>query len=289
MINKLFSHIGVFFLHLLSYLPWTVLFLIADFIYFIVYRLVKYRRIVTRNNLINSYPEKSLKEIIKIEKDYYHYLADLVMEIVKMSSITQKQLLKRTKMNNFDLVEAHLAKGESVLASASHYGNWENTMMAMGLNLSAPCYVIYKPVNNKVFEKWFNNFRTKFGNKFIPMKQTAREIVATKNETNLFFFASDQSPRRDENHHIIKFLNQDTSVLVGLEKIAKQTNRPIYYFDFNRIGRGRYEINCIPLCLRPKETETYEITNLYFKQLTKSLDRNPAYWLWSHNRWKANH
>lgn len=287
MIKKVFSHIGVFFLHLLSFLPLWLLFGISDILYYLVYHLAKYRRKVVRKNLLNSFPEKSLDEIINIEKRFYHYFTDLMVEILKMSSISKAEVLKRIKMKNFDLAEAYFKRGESALACTGHYGNWELAMMAAGLNFSATANVIYKPINNKVFEHWLNTLRTKFGNVFVPMRQTLRQVVATKNELTLFCFASDQSPIVTDVQHVVNFMHQPTSVLLGLEKIAKQTNRPVFYFDIKRIKRGYYEIECVPMCLAPQETREYEITELFFAHLTQSIHKAPEYWLWSHNRWKS--
>lgn len=288
MIKKVFLHIGIFFLHLVSFLPLWFLFGIANILYYLMYYVIGYRRQVVRKNLTKSFPEKSLAEITNIEKRFYKNLTDIMVEIVKMSTITKAEVLRRVKTKNFELAEDYFKRGESALACTGHYGNWELGMMAVGLKFSAKSYVIYKPVRNKVFEHWFNTLRTKFGNIFVPMKQTLREVVGTKNDTTLFCFASDQSPRGTDVHHTTTFLNQPTAVLLGLEKIAVQTNRPIFYFDIKRLKRGYYEIECIPMCLKPKETEKFEITELFFKNLTKTIDREEADWLWSHNRWKAN-
>ncbi|MFN0290260.1 lysophospholipid acyltransferase family protein [Pedobacter helvus] len=288
MIKKGFLHIGIFFLHLISFLPMWFLFGVANMLYYLLYYVIGYRRAVVRKNLMLSFPEKNTAEIIKIEKRFYRNLTDIMVEIVKMSSISKAELLKRVKMKNFEMVEDYFRRGESALACTGHYGNWELGMMAAGLKFSAKSHVIYKPINNKVFENWFNTLRTKFGNIFVPMKQTLRDVVATKNDITLFCFASDQSPRGRDAHHLLTFLNQRTAVLLGLEKIAKQTNRPIFYFDFRRIKRGYYEIECLPMCLNPNETEPFEITALFFKNLTKTIEREPGDWLWSHRRWKIN-
>ncbi len=288
MIKKVFLHIGIFFLHLLSFLPMWFLFGISNVLYYLIYHIIKYRRKIVRKNLTRSFPEKSSEEIIKIEKEFYSYFTDLMVEIVKMSSISKAEVRKRVKVKNFELAEAYFERGESALACTGHYCNWELGMMGAGLSFSAKSNVIYKPINNKIFEKWFNALRTKFGNVFVPMRQTLREVIATKNETTLFCFASDQSPTAQDTQHVINFMHQPTSVLVGLEKIAKQTNRPIFYFDVKRVKRGYYEVECIPMCINPKETEEYEITSLFFEHLTKTIQRDAAYWLWSHNRWKAN-
>lgn len=286
MIKKSFSYIGVFFLSFLSLLPLSLLYSIAAFCYYLLYYVIGYRKKVVRENLMNAFPEKSLEEIIKIEKKFFRYLSDLVFEVIKMSSISQAELRKRFKFSNLDLVEAYFNRGESVLACTGHYGNWEWGMLALGIHLSKTAYVIYKPLNNSIFGDWFYKMRSKFGNEFIAMRQTLRVLTTVKNEPTMFCFASDQSPVRGESHYWIDFLNQPTSALLGLEKIALQTNRPIFYFRLKVIKRGYYEVNCVPVCLKPDETSGHQITDMHFALLEDIIKEEPAYWLWSHRRWK---
>lgn len=286
MIKKSFSHIGVVFLSFLSLLPTQLLYLISAICYYILYYAVGYRKKVVRENLVNSFPEKSIEEIIVIEKEFFRYLSDLTFEIIKMSSISKKELQKRVKFTNLDLVEHHFKKGESVLACTGHYGNWEWGMLALGLNLSEKAYVIYKPLNNTIFDNWFLKMRGRFGNTGVPMRQTLRMLTSTKNKPSMFCFASDQSPVRGESHYWIDFLNQDTAALLGLEKIAMQTNRPIFYFKLKFIKRGYYEVDCVPICPKPEHTEKHEITNTHFEFLEDIIKEEPSYWLWSHRRWK---
>lgn len=286
MIKKSFSYIGIFFLKFLSLLPLSILYFISTVGYYVVYHLVGYRKEVVRGNLRASFPEKSEAELIRIEKQFFRYFNDLVVEVIKMSSISAKQLKKRVKYTNLHLIEAYFDKGESVLACTGHYGNWELCMLALGNELSKPEYVIYKPLHNEVFDDWFYKIRTRFGNHFIPMRQTLRSIASTRNEATMFCFAGDQTPVGTETHYWINFMNQNTPVLLGLEKIALQTNRPVFYFETKIVKRGYYEVNCIPLCMDPSTTIPHEITDRQFAFLEDTLRKAPAYWLWSHKRWK---
>ncbi len=288
MIKKGFSQIGIFFLYILSLLPFSMLHILARLLYYPLYYIIGYRKKVVHENLVKSFPEKSRKEIILIEKTFYKYFADLIFEIIKLSTISKTELLKRVKFNNLEQVEAYFSRGESVLACTGHYGNWELCMLALGANLSAPEYVIYKPLSNKIFEDWFLKLRTRFGNIFIAMRQTLRMVIATKDSPTMFCFASDQTPTRDEAQYTLHFLNQPTAVLLGLEKIALQTNRPIFFFDVVSVKPGYYEVDCLPLCLVPKETKDHEITDLLYQFLEKRINIAPAFWLWSHRRWKLN-
>jgi len=288
MIKKGISHIGIFFLYVLSLLPLSVLLIFARLLYYPLYYIIGYRKKVVRNNLQKSFPKKDLKEIIRIEKTFFKYFTDLIFEVVKMSTISKKELLKRVKFKNLEQIEAYFSKGESVLACTGHYGNWELCMLALGASLSAPEYVIYKPLSNKIFEDWFLKIRTRYGNVFVAMRQTLRTLISVKETPTMFCFASDQTPTREETQYSLQFLNQPTAVLLGLEKIALQTNRPIFYFDVISVKRGYYEIDCLLLCAEPKATQGHEITDLLFEFLANTINREPAYWLWSHRRWKLN-
>ncbi len=285
MIKKSFSYIGIFFLNFLSVLPFSVLYGLASLSYYPLYYIIRYRRKVVRENLVNSFPEKTLKEIISIEKRFYRYFTDLTFEIVKMHSISIAELDRRVRFRNLGVVEAYHERGQNVLACSSHYCNWEWGMQALSHKLSATPYVIFKPLNNKVYESWFNAMRTKFGNIFIPMKQTLRALVATKNEAVMFCFAGDQTPVREAKYWI-HFLNQPTAVLLGLEKIALQTDRPVIYFNMKPIKRGYYEVDCTVICEKPSDTQGHEIADASFRFLENIINENPPYWLWSHRRWK---
>ena len=286
MIKKSFSDIGIFFLNFLSLLPFPVLYFLSTLSYYPVYYIVRYRRKVVRQNLLHSFPEKSISEIIHIEKIFYKYFCDLSFEIIKMQSISREELDRRVRFNNLAEVEKYYQSGKNVLACSSHYCNWEWGMLALSQKLSATPYVIYKPLNDKAYENWFNQMRVKFGNVFIPMKQTLRALVDTKNKATMFCFAGDQTPVKHEAKYWIQFLHQPTAVLLGLEKIALKTDRPVIYFNMKPLSRGYYEIDCHVICEKPSASQGHQISNSTFAFLESIINDNPPYWLWTHRRWK---
>ncbi|KRT15311.1 lauroyl acyltransferase [Pedobacter ginsenosidimutans] len=286
MIKRGIAHVSVFFLYLLSLLPLSLLFFFARLLYYLLYYVIGYRKKVVRQNLTQSFPEKSLTEIKTIEKKFFRYLAELIFEIIKMTSISKAETLKRVKFTGLEQLETHFKTGESVLACTGHYGNWELGTLALGLSISAKTMVIYKPINNKIFETWFDCMRTKYGNVFIAMRQTLRGMATYKNEPTLLCFASDQSPTREETKYFVDFLHQQTAALLGVEKIAKSTKRPIYYFKVSVVKKGYYHVEVLPMCLDPANMDEFAITNLHFKFLENIIKEQPQYWLWSHKRWK---
>jgi KDO2-lipid IV(A) lauroyltransferase len=286
MLKRVPSYIGLFFLYALSLLPLRVLYIFSALLYRMLYYIFGYRRAVVRTNLKNSFPEKSIEEINSIEKRYYKYLAALIFEIIKMSTISKSELQRRFKFKNIDQINNYFERGESVLACSAHYGNWEWGTLSIGLSSKGSTYAIYKPLSNKVFDQWFSHIRTRFGNRLIAMRQTYRAISESKDTPTLFLFGNDQAPPREESHQWRTFLNQQTSVQLGMEKIAIKTNRPIYYLKLTVVKRGYYEVECVPLCLHPNQSSQHEITELHTRLLEKLIREKPEYWLWSHKRWK---
>ncbi|WP_113652573.1 lysophospholipid acyltransferase family protein [Pedobacter namyangjuensis] len=286
MLAKGISYLGIFFLNALSLLPLRILHVFSALFYLLIYHVFGYRKNVVRENLVNSFPEKSAKEIKAIEQKFFKYLISLIFEVIKMNNISEKELKRRVKFKNVDLVEAYLQNNESVIFCSSHYGNYEWVCMAIGLTFSGNHYPIYKPLSSKAFDNWFLKMRSKYGTTMVAMKQTIRMIQATKNQATMFTFGSDQAPTRKDTKYWTTLLNQQTSIQLGVEKIAKKTDRPVFYLKTRYVKRGFYEVDCVPICLDPKNTVEYEITELHTRFLEDMIKEEPAYWLWSHRRWK---
>lgn len=286
MVKKTLSKVGVFFLNGLSLLPLSILYVLADLVYVLLYHVVRYRRKVVYENLQNAFPGKDAAAIRCIAERYYRHLSSLMVEIIKMASISPKELKERFKFKNLHLLNDYHEQGRSTLVCSAHYGNWEWGTLALGLNTTAVVYPIYKPVSNEAFGEWFKRIRSRFGNHLIPMRQTLRAVNASKDVPTVFCFGNDQTPLKEESTYWVNFLNQPTAILLGLEKIAVRTNRPVFYMRVTILKRGYYEVECVPLCLNPAASKPYEITNLHVNYLEQIIKAEPAYWLWSHRRWK---
>ncbi|MBP6756330.1 MAG: lysophospholipid acyltransferase family protein [Bacteroidia bacterium] len=275
------------FLYLISLLPFPVFYLFSDFIYFLLYRVVGYRKKVVFENLKNSFPEKSYNELKKIEKDFYRYLCDLFLETIKTLTISRSEAVKRCKFNaKTTLVFNELAnKNQSCIIVMGHYGNWEWAGNSFSLQCKQQLYVIYHPLSNKYFDKLMYDLRTRFGTKLYAMKDTMREMIRNKNEVNATAFIADQTPSPDSAYWTT-FMNQDTPVFWGTEKIAQKLNYPIVYITIKKIKRGYYEVDSELLINEPKNTSLGEISELHTRKLESDIITQPSIWLWSHRRWK---
>ncbi|MBC7745469.1 MAG: lysophospholipid acyltransferase family protein [Flavobacterium sp.] len=286
--NTSFNKLGILFLKLISRLPFFILYLLADLLFFILFYVVRYRRKVTQSNLTNAFPEKSIRERRLIEKKYYKFLADMIIESLKMNSVTSEEIMKRCKINNPELLRNHLNQGRSILMATGHYANWEWGNMIIPQVYSEKIVVIYKPLSNLLFGRHLNKMRSRFGSLMVPMKSTLRKIAELKNQLYIFFFTSDQTPSQHESQYFTDFLNQPTAVFLGLEKIAKKTNHPVMFLHINLLKRGFYEFTFSTIVEDPSKTKEFEITNFHTQKLEQIIRQRPELWLWSHKRWKFN-
>jgi len=286
MIKKGCLSLCVFLLYLISLLPFWFLYFIANFLYVLLYYITHYRRKVVIENLKSSFPEKTLAEINIIEKQFYRYLADFIVETVKSISISEAALKQRIALTNPEMISNYYKQGKSVIAVGGHYCNWELAGLNFYFYTDKKFMIVYKPLSNAIFDKFFYKIRSRFGTIPVSMRQTFRKMVEFKNERTTIGMLGDQTPAREEANYFTDFLNQPTAVFLGIEKLARSMDTVVLFYAMKRIKRGYYSYTLIPLFENPKETEPYEITKAHVQCLETLIKKEPQYWLWSHRRWK---
>ncbi len=274
------------FIYLISFSPDWLLYTISDFLYLALYSVFGYRKKIVRTNLKKSFPEKSDEEITHIEKKYYKYLCDLIVESLKTITMSENYVRKHLKLHGQDLLTEMYQRKQNFIIVMGHFGNWEMAGPCFSLNTGYELNVVYKPLANTHFEKLFSKTRTKFNTKIIPMDSTLRGMVANRKIINATALIADQTPIDLKTAYWLDFLNQDTMVFKGVEKLAKMFDYPVVYMHVDRVKRGYYEITPTVLFDQPKETEEHEITIGFYKKLEEEIRKKPDTWLWSHRRWK---
>ncbi len=282
-------YIFFFFWYALSLLPLRLLYVFSDLLYYPLYYVARYRRRVVRKNLTNSFPDKPLDDIIHIEKEFYSYFCDYLMETIKLLSMSEKQMRKRMVFEGIDEMNAYLAQGRSCCLYMGHYCNWEwVTSFPLHIEKGVIAGQIYHKLENKTFNSLFEDLRSRFHAVNITMNETLRKIIEFRRDgkTIVIGFIADQVPLWHNIHYWTDFLNQDTPVLTGAERIARQVGFTSFFLDMTRVKRGYYVGKFVKLAEDPKALPEYQLTEEYFRELEKVINRTPQYWLWTHNRWK---
>lgn len=280
------TYIALGILYSLSILPMWVLHRLADFLYFLLYYCFGYRKKVVRQNLEQSFPEKSEKELRRIEKNFYHHLCDLIVESIKGFTISEKEMRRRFTIEGGELFDKYFKENRHVIMLTSHYNSWEWAGMSMGLHFQYKTFGMFKPVNDKVMEQALLKSRQQFGLTMFPMRQTAEYFERYKDDKIIMAFVADQTPGHIETAVWTDFLGQDTPFYPGPEKYAHKYNAVVIYADIQKLGRSRYHTTFSLLVDNPRETSEGEVTKIYAHKLEEVLRKKPDYWLWSHKRWK---
>lgn len=282
MIAKIFYYILIL---PVSLLPYPLLYLLSDFVYFVMYRMVGYRKEVVSTNLKNSFPNKSEHELKKIMSDFYHHLCDIIMESIKGFTISENQLRKRLIIKNPEFSNYFADKGQSIIFVGGHYNNWEICAQAFAMYSNHKCIGIYKPLSNSFINDKIYTSRSRFGMNLVSMKQSKKSFEEGS-ETKAIVFGSDQNPANPKRAHWMQFLNQNTSVLFGVEKYAKEYDWPVVFVSISKVKRGYYEVEYSLITDKPKDEPHGKITEDFTKRLEQDIINQPQYWLWSHKRWK---
>ena len=272
---------------LFSALPFRVLYVLSDFNYLLMYHVWRYRRKVVRENLEKSFPEKTEAERLQIERKFYRYLSDYMLEDLKLLHMSAEDLCQRMIYKNTEQYLELTEKYGGIIVMIPHYANYE-WLIGMG-SVMKPGDVpvqVYKPLKDKYLNELFKQIRSRFGGYNIPKHSTAREIIKLKREGKnmVVGLITDQWPSGDR--YWTTFMGQETAFLNGAERIAKIMNFPVFYCELTKTRRGYCEAEFKLMTEAPKETVEGEITDMFAHELEQAIRREPAYWLWSHKRWK---
>ena len=275
------------FLWVLSILPTRVLYGFSNFLFFVIYYLFNYRKKVVRENLRLCFPKKSLHEIKSIEKKFFQHLCDMFVESIKSISISEAEIRKRYKFTNIEEVNKIEAANKSILLMCAHYGSWE-WIFIIQRYVSTDGYAIYKKIENKYFDQLVRKIRAKYNTNLITNKETFTSMREHKKlgKKGIYGFLSDQSPKLKSAYHWKEFMNIKVPVHTGAEKLAKELDLAIVFFKTKKVKRGYYETTFKTVTLNPNEFENYQITDLFINYLENMIHEEPAYYLWTHKRWK---
>lgn len=280
-------------LYIISLMPFWVLYGLADFIFVLVYYVVRYRRKIVAKNMRESFPELSDKELKKIARKFYRNFADYIVETIKLNHISDEEIKRRMVFKNMDIIDRLFDEKRSIAAYFSHCGNWEwvpsiTLWSRHTTGKDVEFCQVYRPLKNKWYDEYMLRLRSRFNSLSFKKKTVLRDLLLLRRREmpSITGFMSDQKPSKGDESHIVKFLNHPSAVITGTEQVARKLDMAVVYFDMHKLSRGYYELEVKLITDNTSTMEPMAITDAYVKLLEETIKRNPSIWLWTHNRWK---
>ena len=279
--------------HIVRLVPFWLLYVISDLAYLLVYHIFGYRRTIVRRNLRTSFPEKDEAGIKHIEREFYHWFCDYFVETFKLLGISDKELRRRFTVKGADEVERCFAEGQDCAALLGHYCNWEwLSCTGIAFPEGRKMGLVYKPLKSAFFDRLFRRIRSSQPSGIVvPKQDILRQLITLRRSgtRSLFGYIADQGPRYANIHLWLPFLNHDTGVFTGAERIIRKMNNAVFYVSMQRPRRGYYTATFKLLTRTPSQLPEHELTRRFFHLLETDIQNRPQYYLWTHNRWKRTH
>lgn len=268
-------------------------YIIADLLYLALYRIGRYRLKVVRKNLRDSFPEMTEKELRAVERQFYHNFSDTLVEAMCVPFISDKAMERRMVFDNVELMNRHIDAGRSIAVYFAHTFNWEwapsVTLQLHGRGTGQMAFgQVYRPLKSRFFDSLMLRMRSRFGSESYPKSNTLRHLLRARSEGKISVtgFMSDQHPSHGDPGHLTTLLGHPTLMITGTETLASRLGMAAVFWDMEKLSRGHYRITVRPLADNAAGLPKGQLTEAYTRMLETTIRRNPAIWLWSHNRWK---
>lgn len=272
----------------ISILPYRLFYLFSDFAFFLIYHVVGYRKKVVASNLKLAFPLKSEKEILAIRKKFYRHFCDIFLEMAKTLTISEEELKKRFVLKNPEEMKRLESLGKSYVIMLAHYNSYEWVIALRSQGMTYKAYGVYKKIQNKYFDALIRKSRGKFETTMVSRKESVKEMIKNKRDGVLSAYGliADQAPSHGIAKYWRPFFDRVVPVYTGGEDLAKKLDHAVTYLHINKVKRGYYEAEFIPITDHPKGLPDYEITDKYIDLVEQQIRKKPEFYLWSHKRWK---
>jgi len=257
--------------------------------YLVLRYLLRYRQELIYANLLASFPDKSQAELKRLTNNYYRHMADLLIEPFLFYLAPASLRKSLASYTNPEMLNDYFCKGKKVVLFASHYGNWEYLINLPEVT-SYPVYTAFSPINVAWINRLMIRLRSLFGVNLISKTsfyRTAIAVFVKQSLPKLLVIIGDQRPAPGNHKFFLPFLDQTTAVQTGGERIAALSGASLVYVHSHKRAQFSYEFTFTEMDIA-NSSAPMSVTSSYFRNLEQSIFTAPAYWLWSHNRWKVS-
>ncbi|MGB0368346.1 MAG: lysophospholipid acyltransferase family protein, partial [Flavobacteriales bacterium] len=252
-------------------LPWWALYLLSDFLFFLIYHVLWYRRKLVWRNLETAFPNKSSEDLNELNIQYYRNFCDQIVETIKLLKATPEEISSRFSVDTTVYDKLH-SEGRNVLQATAHQFNWEWGNWILNQHTSFHIRIIYMMQKNKAIEQVVNDYRLKYGTELVPANDL-KVLMKDAEKPTMTVFLADQNPSARKRALWFPFFGRTVPFHKGLELLARRKGHAVVFDEIIRVKRGYYKSVSKLAFADGRTTEEGEITTAYVKFLEESIGR----------------
>ncbi len=277
-----------YFIRFISIWPYPFHYFLSIIFKFLAKNIFQYRKRVVLENLTRAFPDKNQKELNKIASGFYAHYSLVMLETLKIPSMTRKELEKRIQIATPESFEQFKNEPRGAVILTGHLGNFEWAGQWMGYQLNKPLIAAYRPFSSESWEFVMQKIRSAHQTRFIPAKNLLKQILPLLKDGLYLTFLNDQLPAYSNDHFWIPFFKEETMFFAAPAKLAVKFQLPVYFIDMWRTRPGYYSMSFEKLELELSNRQAEDILKAYVNWLENAIRKHPYAWLWSHKRWKRS-
>ncbi len=250
------------------------------------------RRRILYGNLQAAFPDLSREEIEALGRRSVASFGESMVEFLDSTRLSQADIESRVELTGVEHLRAAHDRGKGVFFLSGHFGNWEFGAIRTGL-LGDPIASVVRPLDNPRLERELARRRTRFGNTLIRKKNAAREILRRLRENGLVAILIDQNVLPAEAV-FVPFFGRLAATSPALALLQRKTDAAVVPSFAFPLGDGRYRVEFQEPILASefesagdRDAMIRAATARYMAVTEQVIRREPAAWLWIHNRWRT--
>ena len=271
--------------------------------FFFIFKIIGYKKAISLGEIIgrkigpyfrsNSKIQKNLEiseignsidERQTIINNMWGNYVKILAEYVFIKEFRQKNLSKNIEVFGQNFLEEIKKDKRPVIFISGHFNNFE--LMAMHLEKSdIDLAAIYRPLNNK----FLNPIMERIRKNYICKKQIKKGISGTKEILKYFKLGTSIALMVDQRVSegiSCKFFKMNALTTTIPAQFVKKFNCSVVPIYIEREENNQFKIEIMKPLKFPENESIETITTYINKILEEMVKKNPAQWIWTHDRWK---
>ena len=248
----------------------------------LIYPFMKKLRETAYSNISNCFPEKKQPQVTLLVKQHFDAIGISLFETANAYYGSDRKIKKLLSINNKHFFSDALKDEGGIILLCSHF--MPLMLGSRALLLENTIANIYRPQNNKLFDKAMVKGYTKNGAVMIKSKDTRSILKAIKNSLPIWY-----APDQDlgiNNSVFAPLFGIETATASATARLAKNNNTRVIPYSFIRTKHG-YEMSFDkPIKNYPSNDPIKDATTTN-KILENQIIKAPEQYLWIHRRFKT--